>query len=395
MKKNLFPLLAITALINLSVCLSAMAGDRVNVTDYGAVPNDGQDDTAAINNATNAGQSIYFPPGTYNYSGRLSIPGGKSYRFYGDGPGVSVIHFATNQGGIVGFMGENTLTVEGLTITADWGNAGTAIWASFSNPNSNFRTATIHNVQIGGSSRDGTSGGWWNYGIYLQTAGHSVVDKVEVAGNKNATSAGLWFDVPGDPNSNAATGLNLSNLEFKWCNTALKTSGHVEGLYLTGFEFSSCGRAGLPAIDINNSNGGVIHLVNGTVDMVGAGLFLTNETFIKISNVRFRHNGPELADSTMLYINGGFGATVSQCSFYGVNANAVANENGIFVNNAASVQLNGNTFTNMQPGNGSCIVALGTSPSLRITDNLFSNVRSQYYVSVSGSPQPYYFGNNP
>jgi hypothetical protein len=97
----------------------------------------------------------------------------------------------------------------------------------------------------------------------------------------------------------------------------------------------------------------------------------------------------------MLYINNGFNVTVSQCSFYGVDLNAVGGENGVFVNNAASVQLNGNNFNHMRPVNGSCIVGLGTSPSLRITDNLFSDVRSQYFVSVSGTPAPYYFGNNP
>jgi Pectate lyase superfamily protein len=391
MKKTPLPQLAIIAIFNVSLCLSAMAGDRINVTAYGAVPNDGLDDTAAINNATNAGQSIYFPPGTYNYSGRLTVPAGKSYRFYGDGPGVSVIKFTTTQGGIVGFMGDYSLTVEGLTLMSNSANAGTAIYASF-NP-SFFRTATIHNVQIVGSTRDGTSGGWWTYGIYLAYGGHSVIDKVEIAGNKNSTQNGIWLDAPG---SSAATGFNISNIQVKWCNSAFKTSGHTEGLYLTGFEFSSCGRAGYAAVDMTNSGGGgAVHLVNGTVDSVGGGVFVTNQTFTKISNVRFNHYGTEVSDATLLYLNGGFGASVTHCSFYGVAPGTVANENGVFVYNCPSVQINGNNFTHMQPGNGSCIVGLGTSPSLRITDNLFSDVRSQYLVSVSGTPQPYFFGNNP
>ena len=389
MKKNLLLLLAITALINLSVCLSAMAADRTNVTDYGAVPNDGQDDTDAINNAIGAGQSIYFPPGTYNCNHRLNVPGGKSYRFYGDGPGVSIIHFNSSEGGIVGVMGENTLTVEGLSLLADAGNAGTAIWALFTN--ANFRTATIHNVQIGGSARDGTSGGWWTYGIYLQEGGHSVIDKVEISGNKNATQAGIWLDAP----SGAVTGFDLSNLEVKWCNSALKTSGHTEGLYLTGFEFISCGWGGLPAADLSNSGGGAIQLVNGTVDSVAGGVFLTDQTFVKISNVRFVHTGPEVSHGTMLYLHNGFGATVSQCSFYGVDPGTGWYENGIYVESMASVQLNGNNFNHMQPAGGSCIVALGgATTALRITDNLFSNVGSQYYIDPA-VPSPYFLGNNP
>jgi len=390
MKKTPLPKLAIIALFNICLSLSAMAGDRVNVTAYGAVPDDGQDDTQAINNATNAGQSIYFPPGTYNYSGRLSVAGGKSYRFYGDGPGVSVIHFSTTDGGIVGFMGQNTLNVEGLTIQTGTANAGTAIWANFSGGK-----ATIHNVQIRGSSTDGTSGGWWTNGIYLAVATHSIIDKVEIAGNKDATQVGLWLDAPGDPNLVAATGFNISNLQIKWCNSAFKTSGHTEGIYLTGFEFISCGRAGWFAADLNNANGGAIHLVNGTVDTIGAGVFVQNQTFVKISNVRFLHTGPEASHATILYLHNGFGATVSQCSFYGLDPSSTLLENGIYVENMASVQLNGNNFTHMRPVGGSCIVATGSgTTALRITDNLFSNVNSQY--SIDGSvPSPYFLGNNP
>jgi hypothetical protein len=44
----------------------------------------------------------------------------------------------------------------------------------------------------------------------------------------------------------------------------------------------------------------------------------------------------------------------------------------------------------MQPGNGSCIVVLG-STVVRVTDNVFDDVRSPYYVS---GEMPYFEGNN-
>jgi hypothetical protein len=388
MKKPLLPHLAIIALFNVSLCLSAMAGDRINVSHYGT-------DTNAINQAIAAGQSIYFPPGTYTYNGRLTVPAGKSYRFYGDGPGVSIIRFTTSEGGIVGFMGENTLTVEGLTLVSTSPDAGTAIYGSFSG--SFFRTATIRNVQIMGSARDGTSGGWWTHGIYLAYAAHSVIDKVEITGNKNVTQNGIWLDAPVCQTCPAATGFNISNLQVKWCNSALKTSGHTEGLYLTGFEFISCGRGdpAVPAADLSQVNGGAIHLVNGTVDSVGGGVFMTNQTFAKISNVRFVHTGPEASHGTMLYLHNGVGATVTQCSFYGLAPGSGLYENGIFVENMASVQLNGNNFNRMRPLGGSCIVALGgATTSFRVTDNLFSDVNSQYHIGPE-VPSPYFHGNNP
>ena len=59
-------LLSIMLLFSFGLCLSALAADRINITDppYGAIPDDGGDDTNAINAAMWSGQSIYFPPGS-------------------------------------------------------------------------------------------------------------------------------------------------------------------------------------------------------------------------------------------------------------------------------------------------------------------------------------------
>ncbi len=49
-----------------------------DVTDYGAVPDDGQDDLAAINAciaATPCGSTVYFPEGTFNVSSRIYFSG--------------------------------------------------------------------------------------------------------------------------------------------------------------------------------------------------------------------------------------------------------------------------------------------------------------------------------
>jgi len=122
---------------------------------------------------------------------------------------------------------------------------------------------------------------------------------------------------------------------------------------------------------------------------------LQNQTFVKVSNVRFVHTGPEASHGTMLYLHNGFGATVSQCSFYGLAPGTPWLENGIYVDNMASVQLNGNNFSHMQPAGGSCIAAVGSgTTALRITDNLFKDFTSQYYIEAA-VPSPYIQGNNP
>ncbi len=78
------------------------AVDRINVTSvpYNAVPNDGFDDTAAINAAISAGKSIYFPAGTYDFTGSMLLPANTTYRLYGEGTGVSTIRFTGPNAGI-------------------------------------------------------------------------------------------------------------------------------------------------------------------------------------------------------------------------------------------------------------------------------------------------------
>ena len=279
--------------------------------------------------------------------------------------------------------------------------SSTAIWAVFgpnySNNSHQFRTAAIHNVQIVGSTRDGTTGGYWNIGIYLWKAQNAVIDKVEIHGNKDVTANGIFWDSSTDE---ATTGLNASNLQVKWCNSAFRTGGHTEGIYMNGFEFTSCGRAGATAVDLYaNPAGGAVHLVNGRIDSVGSGLAVTDQFTIKLSNIHFTHTGPEAVDGTMLYVFNNpwasqFDVMITDCSFYGVSPETVDNENGILLNNAHSVRIAGNNFTHMRPSkNGSCIGILSNNSVIRITDNLFSDVRQMVENQMPPNPNDPYYGD--
>jgi hypothetical protein len=332
----------------------------------------------------------------------MTLPPNASYRIYGDGPGVSTILFSGSSAGITvtHTTAPATLNVEGLTLMASGlAPCGTAINASFGPPvfgaTSKFKTATIHNVQIIGTTRDGTTGNYWTNAIHLNRASNAVIDKIHISGNKNVTQTGILWESTSD----VTTGLHLSSLEIRWCNTALATSGPVEGVYLTGFEFTSCGRSGYPAVSLHTTADSAFHLVNGQVDSVGDGVVLTGMIFAKVSNVYFRHNrtDSEITDGTMLSINDVTDAMVSDCTFYGVDINTVGltDENGIFLTAAHSVRIAGNNFSNMRPSNGSCIVMWSSSSMVRITDNLFSNVRQQYNDMISDPNDPYYCGNSP
>jgi len=368
-----------------------------SVISYGAVGDGMTNDTAAINLAIAGDKMVYFPPGTYKYVGPMTLPANASYRIHGDGPGVStILFFGPNAGIKVTHTAVATLNVEGLTLMAHDTNDGTGIDASFAPSvpgiTPKFKTATIHNVQIIGTTRDGTTGGYWTNGIHLSRAHNAVIDKIHISGNKNVTQTGILWDTPSD----VTTGLHLSSLEIKWCNTALATNGPVEGVYLTGFEFISCGRSGYAAVSLYTTADSAFHLVNGQVDSVGDGVVMNGMIFAKISNVYFRHNGtsPEITPGTMVSINDVTDAIVSECTFYGVDSGAVSDENGIFLTTTHSVRIAGNNFSHMLPTNGSCIVIMSSSSVIRITDNLFSMVRQQYNDQAMFH-DTYYLGNNP
>jgi len=63
----------------------------VSATEYGAIPDDGQDDSTAINNALAANQRVYLPPGTYNLSNSLVLPAGGVLR--GASSESVILHF--------------------------------------------------------------------------------------------------------------------------------------------------------------------------------------------------------------------------------------------------------------------------------------------------------------
>lgn len=389
----------IAAVLPLSLLLtvSAFAADRINITEapYNAIPNDAGDDSAAIRAAVNAGHSIYFPPGTYKFTGTLSLPSQSAFRLYGDGPGVSVIQFfAGPSGGAAGIsaadMGQNTLNVEGLTLKAMSYNCGRAIYASFNGVASGiapmFRSATIHNVQIVGSTVTGATGGYWTEGIHLNKAQNAVIDKLEINGNNRSEDGGpptqfgiIWES----PNNYRTRGLQLSQLEFHYCNTALQTNGWVQDLFLNNFEFVLCGQFNMPAVDLNTSDAtrqSVFHIANGHVNLLQQGMRVTRVRDFKISNVFFFHwTGDQFAGSgDHLVLQSCTGAVISQNTF-NAPLGDVPSSNGINLLDSHDVRVEGNYFRDMKPGtSGSCVVVPSTCSLVRIVNNIFDNVRQQY-----------------
>jgi hypothetical protein len=415
MKNRFVPVFALVLLSTLALYLpaeGAVSYDRINITasPYNAIPNDGISDTAAINSAIAAGRSIYFPPGTYNYTGLMTLPANTSYRLYGDGPGVSTIIFTGNPtaGIYAPNVGVNTLNVEGLLLQGNTFNCGTAIYASFSEAGAatKFRTVSIHNVQINGANRSGGSGGYWTRGIHLYRAQNTVIDKVEINGNTVSTETGgppTQFGIVWESsNTYATTGLEASNLQIKYVNTALQTNGWVEGVFVQNFEFTFSGKLNMPVVDLNSFDTvnpkPAFHLVNGHVHTFQHGIRLTNLRGVKLTKLLILHHSDPAFGSpgNDIAFNNCSDGVVSQCSFIGAES---IQQTGILLNNAHLMRLEGNYFIRMINGSSNCIAIQSNSNLVRIVNNLFETQPPPGWSGISNrysdaAPDTYYWGNN-
>jgi Pectate lyase superfamily protein len=410
----------LTLLISALLSVPALA-QTINVTapPYNAIPNDGYDDRNAIQSAVNAnpGKDIYFPPGTYNFSGSIDLPHNSTYRLYGDGPGVSTIVFTNGapygKAGIAGVnMGASRLTVEGLTLTADSFDSGTAIYALFSAPEG-YLTATIRNVQIRGASVTGGHGGYWWAGIYLHRAHNAVVDRVEINGNNSTfdpsippdgadrpewrTEYGIIWNSPSNIKTRKA---RMSNLEIHYCDSAILTDGWVEDLEVGNFEVVLSGKFDRPAIDLKTSNVANVanfRLIGGHVNALQHGIRLTQVKSATVMQVLllkhgsggFGKNGDYLAVSNSTDIN------LFDNSFDGP-AGDIYHVDGIRLHNYTNnVRVKRNYFHTVRPwGLGSCIVVHAYAHSIQIHDNLVDDVNNAYWAYDGTVSNIEHIGNN-
>jgi parallel beta-helix repeat protein len=98
----------------------------LNVASYGAVPDDSGDDQAAISSAiaaASAGDTVYFPGGTYRLSGAINPKSG--IRLQGTNTGASVLLYVGGSlSEIIGLGSVANVTVSYLTLD---GNGSTAV----------------------------------------------------------------------------------------------------------------------------------------------------------------------------------------------------------------------------------------------------------------------------
>lgn len=101
-------------LVSLAAEVEALASS--SVVDYGAVPNDGTPDAAAITAALAASNGVYFPARTYDVSASIVVRSGT--RIHGEGP-ASILKKTSGVFGIIAGREVTNVVIENLKLIGD------------------------------------------------------------------------------------------------------------------------------------------------------------------------------------------------------------------------------------------------------------------------------------
>ena len=118
-------------LLGLTAAVGAVPSlaDTHDITSYGATANNGSDDTAAINsaiNAASAGDTVYFPAGTFDISGTVNGKSGVTLAGAGQAS-TTLKKMGTTVGPMIGVSGKSNVTIRDMTINGNSSSFGNGI----------------------------------------------------------------------------------------------------------------------------------------------------------------------------------------------------------------------------------------------------------------------------
>lgn len=242
-----------------------------NVKDYGAVGNNSNDDTSAINSAFSALVALYatghmgvlyFPRGVYVVSSSLSFNLGTGsaplnrggFTLRGDGPGVSTLKFTNSPTGItittgpiqqLGLENYQPITVEDLAITTSTVNSGTALSVIGDVSDARGRALVVNNVVIATWGASDVTQQWVN-GVYVKDCANVTFTSCNISGSlptpgssSGASTAAMLFESTGS-HPVALIKVNHSQLYLWDKGISVTGTGSIEGIYITDTDFLNC-----------------------------------------------------------------------------------------------------------------------------------------------------------
>ncbi|WP_444908344.1 hypothetical protein ACJJIR_10595 [Microbulbifer sp. SSSA008] len=223
--------------------VSALANDTNDVTKYGAIPNDGVDDTAAFKAAIAGAEShLYVPAGEFNLSSRLDFTG-EITSIVGDGAGLSKMVWESGVSGIYVKppAGINPVHLKGITLLSKSSNAANAYWYDGSNSiNENYiqprgqGKIVIDDVLIKGYN--GAQNHGWKNGLIIDSSLGAVINNFNFLGKTNSdfssfSDSAILMRGSGDP-----VIVTISDARIFYANFAVQTVSH-EGVFIDQSNF--------------------------------------------------------------------------------------------------------------------------------------------------------------
>lgn len=332
MKKSVLLILVIFVLCMPLSLNAAYLDDRVSVTQYGVIPNDGIEDTQALIAALASGNALYFPRGTYLLA-PINIP--SNANITGNG---AVLKFSPDTNGVfINISNAVDVVLEGLVV--DGGDL----------------------VEYTSSMLEGSRSG-----IYINSSQNVKLKGITVKGfNKN----GLWVTYVGY-NTNHSKAVNVSDCLFENNYTNINFDTRAEYCQVSDTQ-SIKGRTG---IKINSGNVYVSNsFFNDNIDGVHL-LSGTNNAHGTFSGCSINHN----ADYGIITDGVSYGEVFTGCNIF---------ENDIYLKNSSGVQISQGQISDsniyLQGGQWNCI-----------RDNYFSGSISVYHNFLGFTDYTEFVGNN-
>jgi hypothetical protein len=367
----------------------AVTGRSVSAQEFGAIPNDDKDDTAALQRALNylsgkliadAGVCLYLPTGTYLITNRLHFaslsPRGsqQGITIRGDNTGYpnATIISSSNLNGALLFTINDTNTpynfsvgLQDLQFRAEVANAGAAIEIikSTGTEVSVRTTPLLHNVKITRADIHC----YFTYGFKAKDVTRPVFQNMDVLGNRPGMLACISLD--------EHYGCEVANCSFNAANAAIDTTRGGEGNSTAYTTITNVNIGIRMTVDdaLMSSSGGTIR--DNTISACQTGISIDKKNFSTINNNVFTRSGTGTGAYTNIYVNRLRQSIISENIFTGG-----ANQYGIVLEESRANTDNQNTIAYNTFGSFSKSILIGANVSLtKIIDN--GNIQTNIFDS--------------
>lgn len=221
-----------------------------SVLDYGADPTGLTDSTTAVQAAFDAGV-LRFPPGVYALSGKIlaTLPTSGSFHITGSGREETELRWSNADGGLhVTFVSDgnwtctpsgNALTIADMTLSTSVQNGGSGIYIYGGTATGEpVPPTTFRGITLRGTTPEGTE--QWTHGINLLALGVVAFNDVFIFGADLTAQTAVGIRIAGDGSPRVTTQFVMTGVNTTFLDVAVAIGDYVEGVTITGSNFSWC-----------------------------------------------------------------------------------------------------------------------------------------------------------